>query len=408
MSLNQLGIYSAAIMSITMDKSKLKIAFFGRTISVSETFIKQLLFGLNEKTDLTFINGQNQVANYNNVKEITSGVKVMPSVLKNRYLSLLLRKLTPNLVIGITKSQAFKKLENSLNAQNFDVAYTDYGMSAVQILPYLKHRKIPLVVHFHGYDITSELNNTSYRRDLISVFSYASRVIAASNHIKRLLIIEGCPAEKINVVRYGISIPDGVKPTPWEVKFQSDPKVIFIGRLVEKKNPLALIEAFKITHDKHNTAKLHIVGDGHLLENCKERAKHLKLIDHIIFYGAQPHHEIFKHLEDAWIYVQHSVSGLNGDQEGFAISPAEAALMELPVASTYHNGIPEHVLDGKTGLLAKEYDYETMGSQISYLLDNREVMINYGQAGKENILEMCNPERRIKEVAEILYSVVND
>ncbi|WP_282780627.1 glycosyltransferase family 4 protein [Phaeodactylibacter xiamenensis] len=389
-------------MSTTMDRSKLKIAFFGRTISISETFIKQLLFGLNERTYLTFINGQNEVANYDNVKEIASGVKVIPRVLKNRYSNLLLRKLTPNLVLDITKRQAFKKLQKSLSGQNFDLAYTDYGMSAVQILPYLKYRKIPLVVHFHGYDITSELNNKEYRKELQNIFSYSKFIIAASHHIKRLLILEGCPTSKIRIVRYGISLPDNFKGLEWQEKFKSDPKITFIGRLVEKKNPLALIHAFEILLRKHPNAKLHIIGDGNLFEICKKRVAKINIGKSVVFHGALSHDQIFIHLKDTWIYAQHSVTSLAGDQEGFAISPAEAALAGIPVVSTFHNGIPEHVIHNKTGLLCQEFDFETMGQHLLYLLDNKDELIKYGERGRLNIQSLCVQNKRITEIVKIM------
>lgn len=390
-----------------MDKNKLKVAYFGRTISVSETFISQLLFGLNHSCHLTFINGYDRPANYNGVQEINTGIKTKLPILENKFLGKLLRSFMPEYINIIIGQRRIQKLKRTLDPILFNIAYTDYGINAIQILPYLKERKIPLIVHFHGYDITSELNDTNYRKNLIVVFKYASKIVAASHHIKRLLVIEGCSIEKITVIRYGISLPNNVSPTPWNIKFQSNPAISFVGRLVEKKNPIALIEAFSIAQKKHKNAILHIIGDGYLKELCIKRINDLGLKNNVVMHGALQHEDIFNHLKDSWLYAQHSVTGLNGDQEGFAISPAEAALMEIPVLSTYHNGIPEHVLDNKTGLLCKEYDYENMGRQMIFLLDNKNEMIKLGKAGRKNILEMCNPEKRIHQFMELLQNNMN-
>jgi glycosyltransferase involved in cell wall biosynthesis len=97
------------------------------------------------------------------------------------------------------------------------------------------------------------------------------------------------------------------------------------------------------------------------------------------------------------------VTAKSGDQEGFAISLAEAALHEIPVVSTFHNGIPENVIDGETGLLVKEFDFEAMAEKIIYLIENPEIAEQMGKAGRKHILNLCEPERRISKIKELLY-----
>jgi hypothetical protein len=41
----------------------------------------------------------------------------------------------------------------------------------------------------------------------------------------------------------------------------------------------------------------------------------------------------------------------------------EASAHGLPIVATWHNGIPEIVLDGVTGFLVEEKDFEPMGSE---------------------------------------------
>jgi len=115
-----------------------------------------------------------------------------------------------------------------------------------------------------------------------------------------------------------------------------------------------------------------------------------------------PHESALELLSNHWVYAQHSVTAMNGDQEGFAISPAEAAAYELPVVSTLHNGIPEHVIDGVTGFLVREFDYESMAERIIQLLQNPDLSMKMGQNGRKNILKLNNPEKRIESVHSIL------
>ena len=65
------------------------------------------------------------------------------------------------------------------------------------------------------------------------------------------------------------------------------------------------------------------------------------------------------------IFVHHSSTAANGDQEGIPNAILEAMSMELPVLSTYHSGIPEAVIHNENGLLCNENDIETYSKQMA-------------------------------------------
>ena len=121
--------------------------------------------------------------------------------------------------------------------------------------------------------------------------------------------------------------------------------------------------------------------------------------------GVLNREESFPIMNKHWVYAQHSVTGPNGDTEGFAISLAEAALHGLPVVSTVHNGITENVLDGVTGFLVPEHDYEAMAEKIIYLIQNPDKAEYMGKAGKQHIMKICEPGRRIELIKDLLEKV---
>ena len=96
------------------------------------------------------------------------------------------------------------------------------------------------------------------------------------------------------------------------------------------------------------------------------------------------------------------MTSIEGDQEGFPNSPAEAALMKMPVVSTYHNGIPEHVIDEVTGLLVKEFDYEHMAECMIQLAANSTMRKALGEEGKRRNSKLCAPNRRILDLTSLL------
>lgn len=285
-----------------------------------------------------------------------------------------------------------------------DVALVDFGSTGVLAAEALANSDVPFAVHFHGNDITGLLADKNYRRKLNYLFRSAEAVIAASDHIRRLLILEGAPPRKCRIVRLDVNT-DACDVVSWEQRKNADPSVVFLGRLTAKKNPVALIEAFAIAKKKIKNASLTIIGEGAERHRVEERIKRRGLENAVRLLGALPREEALPIVAEHWVYAQHSVTAPSGDQEGFALSPAEAALLQLPVASTWHNGIPEHVEHGVTGLLCREFDYETMGQQLIQLLSNPLLCEQMGLAGQKSVAKRFGNGDRAKKLTALLKSI---
>jgi colanic acid/amylovoran biosynthesis glycosyltransferase len=299
--------------------------------------------------------------------------------------------------------QIEKTLLPALKNYQPNVAYIDFGNVAALAYSALEHLNIPFVVHFHGSDISSALNNPPYRQELENVFRYASALIVASNHIRRLLILEGAPPEKIHLVRLGINL-EGLIPQPWNERKSLPPSLVFLGRFTPKKHPVALLEAFALVKQQIPNAQLSMIGGGSEMPRVKQRIKKLGLEDSVKLYGALPRSEALPIVNQHWVFAQHSVTASTGDQEGFGISLAEAAALELPIVSTLHNGIPEQVIDGKTGFLVREFDYESMSERIIQLLNNPDLAEEMGKCGCQHISQLCQTNQRIDSINNILIS----
>ena len=288
-----------------------------------------------------------------------------------------------------------------------DVVYVDFGTVAAFVRATCTRLKIPLVVHFHGADVTSALNNAAYRAELHRVFDEAAGLVVASHHIRQLLVLEGAPAAKIQVIRLGIDV-EGLTPLPWSERRSLPPAAIFVGRFTPKKHPVALIEAFALVRERIPTARLTAIGDGPEMARVVDRIARLHLQDAVKLYGALPRHEALPIVNQHWLYAQHSVTAPSGDREGFGISLAEAAALELPIVSTWHNGIPEQVSDGETGLLVRELDYEAMAVQIVNLFTDPDLAERMGKAGRERIQQLCSIERRCHQIHTLLKLACGD
>lgn len=374
---------------------------------ISETFVSDLVIGLAEAGEQVSV-----VCNCCHGKAISSvKIKTVPFMVLTSWLDRInfhleqwLEQQEKAKTFQRYLQQAQHKLLPVIKTEQPDVAYIDFGKPAILARQVLQNLDIPFVVHFHGCDVTSALNQANYRQELQKVFQDASALIVASNHIRRLLILEGASPEKIHVVRYGINFKN-LSPLPWEKRKNTAPCVVFLGRFTPKKHPIALVQAFALVKQKLPNAQLSMIGNGSEMPRVKERINQLGLTESVKLYGALPQAEALPIVNQHWLLAQHSVTSPNGDQEGFGLSLAEAAALELPIVSTLHNGIPEQVINGQTGFLVPEFDYEDMAEKIIKLLTNPDLAEKMGQFGRINIAQLCSSQERIKKIRQIFVDI---
>lgn len=60
--------------------------------------------------------------------------------------------------------------------------------------------------------------------------------------------------------------------------------------------------------------------------------------------------------------------------------------MEIPVVSTRVGGVPECVIEGKTGILVEPEDAKSLSAAISYLIENQMKRKEMGKAGRKFVL----------------------
>ena len=387
---------------------KLKLGYFTHTnISCSETFIYDLVKSLKNDTNIniTFISGNSKKINVDfDLNYISTGFYS-----KHKKISYWLYKIGQvlggkgyNFKSWFQKKNSLRQL-NKHKISNFDIAYVEYGVSGVLLLEYFKLHNIPCILHVHGNDVTAATNDPEYKSNLLSLYSYCRYIITPSNYIKNVLVLQGCKPEKIHPI-YPFETKSVFKNTTFKDRYSRNPNITFLGRLTAKKNPIALLYAFAIVQKHHTNVILNIMGDGELMNVCKQKANELDIENNVNFYGVVKRKFAFEILSNSWIYTQHSITTLSGDQEGFPVSLAEAAAHSLPLISTIHSGITENIIDGVTGFLVQENDYEKMAEKLIYLIENPDKAETMGKAALEHISEICPSNSRANKIKELVFS----
>ncbi|MCC9061721.1 glycosyltransferase [Flavobacterium piscisymbiosum] len=289
---------------------------------------------------------------------------------------------------------------HSLKKNKIQVVIAQYGTTAYRIVEVCKYLTIPLITHFHGYDASVESvirNCNNYK----NVFEYSTYVICVSISMKENLILLGCPPEKLiyNTCAPSPSFLD-IKP-----KFAA-PTFIGLGRFVEKKAPYYTILAFSQVLKKYPDAKLVIGGNGNLYEVCKNLVQYLKIEKNVLLPGILLKEEFTEYLENSLAFVQHSVTAINGDQEGTPVAILEASAAGLPVIATLHAGIPDVILNGQTGLLVSEHNVDEMAQKMLILLEDKELAIQLGENGKNRMKSEYTMQKHLNTIDELIDKIV--
>ena len=125
-----------------------------------------------------------------------------------------------------------------------------------------------------------------------------------------------------------------------------------------------------------------IVGGGAELTMLKDLCLIHGINRKVIFTDMQE--DVFQFMSCMNIYVQPSLN------EGMGKTIVQAQSLGLPVIATKVQGIPDVVIDGKTGILVPPKDAKSIAFALLKLLRDKELARAMGNAGRERVKELVD------------------
>ncbi len=172
---------------------------------------------------------------------------------------------------------------------------------------------------------------------------------------------------------------------PFSAPRDREPVVLAVGRLVEKKGFDVLIEACSILAERNVTFRTYIIGDGPLLPDLRRHAETLLLENQIEFLGPQPQEVVKTALHDAAVFAAPCVEGSDGNRDGLPTVLLESMALGTPCVSTPVTGIPEAILNDKTGLLVPQRDPIRLADALQRLLLDSELRERLAESARQHI-----------------------
>ena len=225
----------------------------------------------------------------------------------------------------------------------------------------------------------------------------SDRIICNAAALREKMILHHrVPSRKIVVVPNGV---DGRFYRPVTKAVAADPIVLCIGRLVPQKDPVGLLEAFRLLTRKVAGARLILLGNGPMRQTLKRKIRSMSLADCVRLNAG---------VEDIRPYLAAArVVCLNSVSEASPNVLFEAMAAGRPVVATRVGGIPEVVQHGQTGLLVPPKDPVALANALARLLGDPQRAASMGAKAREIAVEQYSPAKAAMKTERVFLEALD-
>lgn len=258
----------------------------------------------------------------------------------------------------------------------------------------------PLVISCWGSDVFDFPNHGKWCLNILRKnFNYSNAVASTSEAMaKEAKKHWNNPNRKVIVTPFGVDL-NLFSP---EIKkhFNNRPVIGLVKYLEPIYDIQLLIRAFSIVYNQLDVKPLlKIYGSGSLKKELIELAKELNIDEAVKFTDTIPNTEVPQVLNTFDVFVNCSL------RESFGVALVEAMSCCVPVVVTDTVGFREVVVDEVTGIILKDREPQTMAKALIRLLNNQELRIKFGKAGRKRVEELYDWEKNVEIMENLFYKV---
>ena len=165
-------------------------------------------------------------------------------------------------------------------------------------------------------------------------------------------------------------------------------RILFVGRLVERKGVTHLIEAVRrlpATLRPPPPPRLIVIGDGPERGSLEAQIARDGLGDRVTLRGRVSESELRDAYASADVLVLPSILDARGDTEGLGVVLLEAMSYGVPVIGSDLGGITDIVRDGETGLLVRPGAADRLAAALERLAQDPRLAARLGEAGRKHV-----------------------
>lgn len=255
----------------------------------------------------------------------------------------------------------------------------------------------PSILSAIGSDVDVPGNQPKWKYEVIkSNLNFPDRITVTDKFLEKQV-------KKFEVDKIVVRIPFGVDTSVFKLHRKLNNQKIYAGTVKTLEYGYGidiLIKAFAIVSNRHKNVNLVIVGGGSLKPELTRLAEDLKVSRKVSFIGAIPHDNVPAVLNKLSIFVCLS------RKEGFGVSVIEASACGLPVIVSNVGGLPETLIDGKTGFIVNKEDPVSAAHAIIKLINDPKLRVKMGRAGREFVIKNYNWDDCVDKMIDLYYKTL--
>lgn len=254
---------------------------------------------------------------------------------------------------------------------------------------------VPAVTNFHEFNMPSNWRQVKSFQD---VYKNSNLILPVSDYLYNLIVKDGCPSDKVITHHMGVDIDRFI---PVKTKPKNSIKFLTVASLLEKKG---YEDSLKVISNLKNLGvemEYVIVGDGILKDKLVKLVDEYGLRGAVRFLGKLTQEDTIRQYQSSDIFIQPSITAMDGSHEGIPTSLMEASACGLPVVSTFHSGIPELIKNNKSGYLSCEHDIINLTKSALDLAKNENIRHNFGREGRNLVTAEFNIKKLTSNVLDI-------
>lgn len=293
--------------------------------------------------------------------------------------------------VGLAQAVREKKLQ-SLHAH--------FGTASASVARLASHfAKVPFTFTAHAKDIFHESVDP---QDLRKKIRDAAAVVTVSDfNVDYLSKHFDAPETKVTRIYNGLDL----ERFRFKMERINTRRIIAVGRLVEKKGFIDLVEACGILSQRMPNFKCQIIGEGPEEARLRSRIEALNLQDFVEVSIPLPQKEIIRRLECATALAGPFVVGEDGNRDGLPTVLLEAMALGVPCIATDVTGVPEVLRHGETGLMVPQHDPRALAASLEALIADEALQRRLAKNAREMIEKNFDIHVNTKRMREVFATL---
>lgn len=299
-------------------------------------------------------------------------------------------------------------LSRELKAFSYDACMLYGWNSWMNILAFVICRVRSIKIFMYGENPLCQekkkrgLVQTIKRIALRLLFTRVSAFLFIGEENKKFYTWLGVPEKKLFYMpyavdneRWGNERKNACLPhaQAWRGQAKNKPVILFVGKLISRKRPLDLIQAFAPFDTE---SELIMVGEGVLRKELEKYVEH-RGIRNVQFVGFVNQTTLSLYYDEADIFVLPSGAG-----ETWGLVVNEAMNFSLPIIVSNAIGCARDIVHhGKNGFVYTEGNVEKLREYLEILVRNKNIRESFGEESR-NIIQKFSYEKDVEGIIQAL------